>query len=223
MRVGERQRVHDELAGRIGTCTLCAGMNIKGKTQSAPGFGSVRSPVVVVGQSLCGPCMAKQEPFYGGTGALLNRAFADAGRRKADLYITNVVHCHPPRNRPSLPSEIDNCKPYLAEELAIVKPRLIIGLGEDARGVLDMAYPEARRLDWPLVSVAGMTPPSADEPDLLFPTHPGAFRWKPTELRAELTEQFVDCLARAVRWGFELPPTCDGMADGPQPLREPKG
>ena len=92
--------------------------------------------------------------------------------------------------------EIANCRPYLEEELAIVRPRLIIGLGEDARDVLSGAYPKSRRLDWPLVSVSEMTPPTTDSPDLLFPTHPGAFRWKPTDIRADLTEQFVTCLAR---------------------------
>jgi DNA polymerase len=162
--------------------------------------------------------MARQEPFFGGTGALLNRAFDLADVRKSDLYITNVVHCHPPRNRKSLPSEIANCRAYLGEELAIVRPRVIIGLGEDAREVLAAAYPESRQLAWPLLSVTDMAPPTAASPDLLFPTHPGAFRWKPKDLRAELTEQFVDSLARAVRWGFAVEPTCAGMADIPKPL-----
>jgi len=77
------------------------GMNEVGKTQAAPGYGSVRSPVVIVGQSLCGPCMKMQEPFYGGSGRYLNEALRRARRTKKQIYITNVVHCRPPNNRKS--------------------------------------------------------------------------------------------------------------------------
>ncbi|WP_306460726.1 uracil-DNA glycosylase family protein [Mycobacterium arosiense] len=72
------------------------------------------SPVVVVGQSLCGkPCMRAQIPFTGGRGRFLNLALERAGLTKSDIFTTNVVHCHPPNNRPSLPNEIENCRPYL--------------------------------------------------------------------------------------------------------------
>lgn len=59
------------LDAEIRACTRCPGMNIENFTQAAPGFGSLRSPVVIVGQSLCGPCMKRQEPFVGGSGTLL--------------------------------------------------------------------------------------------------------------------------------------------------------
>ncbi|GAY14173.1 uracil-DNA glycosylase family protein [Mycobacterium sp. shizuoka-1] len=196
---------HARLAEQIRACDKCKGMNKKGKTQSAPGFGNVRAPVVIVGQSLCGPCMAAQEPFKGGTGKLLDQAFVNAGRdKKRDLYITNVVHCHPKNNVSSEQEWIDNCAPYLTEELDIVRPRLVIGLGGDARTVLAERFPASRRLPWPLLSVDGLTPPTAESPDLLFPTHPGAFRWKPKDERDRLTAEFVKCLEIAVRWGFDL-------------------
>ena len=94
--------------------------NIPAVTQSAPGYGAVHSPVVIVGQSLCGPCMASQIPFTGGSGRFLDRSLAVADLAKEDIFITNVVHCHPPANRPSQPHEIANCRPYLHRELAIV-------------------------------------------------------------------------------------------------------
>ena len=77
IRGGLQQRM-DQLAQEIRSCTRCPGM--KG-TQAAPGFGSVRSPVVVVGQSLCRQCMDAQEPFYKG-GLLLDKSFAKAGVEK---------------------------------------------------------------------------------------------------------------------------------------------
>lgn len=57
------------------------------------------------------------------------------------MFTTNVVHCHPPKNRPSLPHEIDNCRPYLSREIDIVAPRLIISLGRDARAALEQLQP----------------------------------------------------------------------------------
>jgi uracil-DNA glycosylase family 4 len=105
------------LAEQFRACRRCEGMNIPGETQAAPGYGSVLSPVVIVGQSLRGPCMQKQEPFFGGSGVLLDRAFRQAGLAKQDLFITNVVHRHPPENRTSSPHEIANCRSYLRSEL----------------------------------------------------------------------------------------------------------
>ena len=90
-----RQQIHDELADRIRTCTKCDGMNKPLETQSSPGYGDIESPVVVVGQSLCGPCMKEQQPFFGGSGKHLDEALDRAGHDKEDIYTTNVVHCHP--------------------------------------------------------------------------------------------------------------------------------
>ncbi len=78
-------------------------------------------------------CMQTQVPFTGGSGRLLDQAFDLASVCKEQLYITNVVHCHPPDNRPSRPEEIENCSEYLCRELEIVRPKLVIGLGKDAR------------------------------------------------------------------------------------------
>lgn len=198
----DQQRRHDRLAARIKACHKCDGMNIPGETQSSPGYGSLQSPVVVVGQSLCGPCMAKQEPFYGGSGRFLKEALRRARRTKNQIYTTNVVHCHPPGNRPSVPQEIEKCKPYLRQELAIVRPRLIVGFGDDAKDVLQTMFSGTPPLEWPLLTVRGLPPAISGRPALLFPAHPGSFRWIPAEDRPEVEDEWVDCLARALRWGF---------------------
>lgn len=132
-----RQRQMKELRAQIKACEKCEGMNIHGVTQAAPGWGSVDSPVVLVGQSLCHDCMESQIPFTGGSGRLIWASIKRAGIDKPDdVFITNVVHCHPHSepvdNRASKRHEIDNCTPYLVRELDIVKPELVIGLGNDA-------------------------------------------------------------------------------------------
>jgi uracil-DNA glycosylase len=192
-RVQRMKRVADQVVG----CRRCKGMNVHGITQAAPGFGSVRSPVVIVGQSLCGPCMAAQEPFVGGSGALLDAAFDRARIEKPRLFITNVVHCHPPQNNKSLPEWIKNCSPYLHEELEIVQPRLVIGLGKDAEAALRVFYPRARELSWPFRTPHVQASDTA--PRLHFLKHPSYIKRLHDDW---LERQYVASLARALRWGF---------------------
>ena len=97
-----RQLAKAHLDRRIKACRKCKSpdqLNIPGATASAPGFGSINSPVAIVGEALCRRCMDKQEPFYGGSGRVLDRCFTRAGKAKTDLFITNSIHCHPPGRR----------------------------------------------------------------------------------------------------------------------------
>ncbi|MGA9374707.1 MAG: uracil-DNA glycosylase [Mycobacterium sp.] len=131
------------LDNEIKTCRRCTGMNIAPSTLSAPGYGSLSSPVALVGQSLCEKCMETQIPFTGGSGDLIDDSIKRAGHEKVDLFITNAVHCHPPKNRASHEHEIVNCSPFLHRELEIVRPRLVITLGRDAERVMAFFYPGA--------------------------------------------------------------------------------
>jgi DNA polymerase len=89
-------------ADRIGKCRQCPGMNEPGVTVSAAGFGSPISPVAIVGQSLCRKCMESGIPFTGGSSGYIDDALELARRKKRDLFITNVVHCHPPKTGPRI-------------------------------------------------------------------------------------------------------------------------
>jgi DNA polymerase len=195
MATDTKRRRLDLIAERISTCRQCPDMNEPGVTASAPGRGSAHASVAIVGQSLCRKCMESGIPFTGGSGIYIDRALELADRKKPELFITNVVHCHPEDDRKSRPHEIENCVHFLHEELNVVSPRLIIGLGEDAEKVLTARYPVARRLAWPFAK------PRAVKPDvtyLLFPEHPGSLRFKKTADRA----YYSPSLARAITWGF---------------------
>ncbi len=193
-----RHREMSVVAEQIKVCRRCDGMNIPDLTQAAPGFGSVRSPVVIVGQSLCGPCMRRQEPFVGGSGKLLDAAFAAAQVDKDALFITNVVHCHPPRNRKSLPEWINNCSPYLHRELQIVRPKLVIGLGKDAEAALCAHLPQAPVISWPFRSPRISS--SGDRgPHLHFVKHPS---WIKRQHDDELERRYVSSLVRALNWSM---------------------
>lgn len=189
-------RAWSTLNAQIEKCKDCGPhMNVEGKTASAPGFGDRRSPVAIVGQSLCRRCMLPpKEPFRGGSERFITAALNS--RPKSDLFVTNVVHCHPEGDRRSLDAEIDNCRKYLRRELELVAPRLVIGLGRDPRAhaVLAAIYPDVEPLEWWL----GSPPVPTSQPALVFFPHPSWVKFQPKPLR----EEWVRDLARVIDWGF---------------------
>jgi uracil-DNA glycosylase family 4 len=186
-----------ELAITIEQCHKCKDLNEPGRTEAAPGFGSIRSPVVIVGQSLCEKCMDTKVPFTGGSGRLIDDSLKAANLDKPDIFITNVVHCHPPNNRKSLQLEIDNCKPYLVDELDIISPKLVIGLGNDARVTLLSEYRDVNPLSWQPFSAPTAT--GSNDPHFLFAPHPS---WILRQHSDSLERQYVAGLASALRWSF---------------------
>ncbi|MGB5111203.1 MAG: uracil-DNA glycosylase family protein [Mycobacterium sp.] len=185
------------LGNEIKTCRRCTGMNIAPSTLSAPGYGSLSSPVALVGQSLCEKCMETQIPFTGGSGDLIDDSIGRAGHEKVDLFITNAVHCHPPKNRASHEHEIVNCSPFLHRELEIVQPRLVITLGRDAERVVAFFYPGARVSPRPFEPPRGRLPKGV--PYILNATHPSWIKRQHEQWREDYTSE----LAAAIRWSFE--------------------
>jgi len=68
-------------------------------------------------------------PFVGQAGQFLNELLASAGLTREGVYICNVLKCRPPNNRDPLPGEIDACRDYLDEQIALIDPQLIVTLG----------------------------------------------------------------------------------------------
>lgn len=69
-------------------------------------------------------------PFLGAAGNVLTNALADAGLERADVYITNLVKCHPPQTRAPHRDELEACYGYLFKQLAHVRPQVVVALGE---------------------------------------------------------------------------------------------
>lgn len=101
MTTANRQRRKAVLDRQIKACRKCVSpdrLNEPGVTESAPGFGSIDSPVVIVGEALCRACMKKPEPFYGGSGRVLDRCYERAGRDK-DRPVHHQLDPLPPARR----------------------------------------------------------------------------------------------------------------------------
>jgi len=68
-------------------------------------------------------------PFVGRAGQLLDKMIAGMGLRRDQVFIGNIVKCRPPGNRVPAPDEVATCTPYLARQLEIIRPKVIVTLG----------------------------------------------------------------------------------------------
>lgn len=71
-------------------------------------------------------------PFVGSSGEILDRLLGDCGLKREEIYITNIIKCHPPGNRDPKEEEKEACFPYLKYETFLLKPRVIVCLGRVA-------------------------------------------------------------------------------------------
>lgn len=93
------------------------------------GVGNPNAQVMFIGE---GPGFNEDkqgEPFVGAAGKLLNELLQSAGLSRAEIYIANVVKCRPPNNRDPEPDEVETCKPFLFQQIDLIKPKLLCTLG----------------------------------------------------------------------------------------------
>ena len=117
----------EELNNQILKCEKCA--LCKTRTNVVPGEGSSEAEIMFIGE---GPGKNEDEqgrPFIGAAGKLLDKLIELIGLTREDIYIANVVKCRPPGNRDPLPEEVDACRPWLDQQIKIIKPKLIVLLG----------------------------------------------------------------------------------------------
>ena len=102
-------------------------------TQTVFGVGIETAPLMVVGEGPGADEDAQGEPFVGRAGKLLDEMLKSIGRsRTENVFIANVVKCRPPGNRDPEPDEVEACRPYLDQQIKLVKPKLIVALGRIA-------------------------------------------------------------------------------------------
>lgn len=93
------------------------------------GEGNLNCDVMFIGEAPGFYEDKLKRPFVGQAGKLLDQLIKSVGWRREDVYITNIVKRRPPQNRDPLPYEIDAYKPYLARQIKIINPRVIVPLG----------------------------------------------------------------------------------------------
>ena len=106
------------------------------RTNVVFGVGAPKADLMFVGEGPGEQEDLSGEPFVGRAGRLLTSLIEGIGLTRDDVYIANVVKCRPPGNRNPAPGEIDACAPWLDRQLALVRPVVIVTLGNFATQLL---------------------------------------------------------------------------------------
>ncbi|MEX0912825.1 MAG: uracil-DNA glycosylase [Gemmatimonadota bacterium] len=163
-------------------CTRCD--LFMSRAQVVPGSGPSSPRVLLVGEAPGATEDREGVPFVGRSGALLESMLAVAGLSRDAVFIANVVRCRPPKNRNPRTAEMRACAGWLAAQIRILDPPIIVTLG---RCALQRFIPEGKitqlQAELQQVTVEGRTLP-------LYPLlHPSAVLRNPT-LRQSYEDQF---------------------------------
>jgi len=112
-------------------CPLCQQRN-----NIVFGGGNPHAQVVLVGEAPGREEDLQGIPFIGEAGHLLEKILQAMNLSREAVYICNVIKCRPPGNRDPQPDEISACEPFLKQQLALIKPEIIITLGRFAAQTL---------------------------------------------------------------------------------------
>jgi uracil-DNA glycosylase family 4 len=124
----------EAVAQLVAACTRCR--LCESRTHTVPGEGPDDARLVVVGE---GPGKTEDEtgrPFVGQAGELLTKILAAIGLSRDHVFICNVVKCRPPQNRTPAYDEIAACVPYLFRQLELLRPAVILAMGNTATQTL---------------------------------------------------------------------------------------
>ena len=134
-------------AAELAACTRCD-LHGLGRTHVVPGQGNANEPdFMFVGEAPGADEDRQGLAFVGAAGQFLTKMIAAMGYTRDQVFIANICKCRPPNNRTPSPPEMAACVPYLKRQIALVKPKCLILLGNTAmRGLFpDMLV---RRGQW---------------------------------------------------------------------------
>lgn len=136
------QREHAQTVAKIEPVTLqqleqnlqdCQRCKLhRGRTHVVFGTGNPQAILMFIGE---GPGYHEDQqgvPFVGDAGELLTKIIHAINLTRDDVYITNIVKCRPPHNRDPEPDEIATCFPFLQQQIAMIRPKIICTLGKVA-------------------------------------------------------------------------------------------
>lgn len=112
---------------RVERCTDCALHH--SRVKAVPGEGPENASIMFIGE---GPGFHENQqgkPFVGQAGKFLDELLANAGVKREEVFITNVVKCRPPGNRDPQPEELEACGKYLDRQIELINPKIIVTLG----------------------------------------------------------------------------------------------
>ena len=129
----------EDLENSIKGCNKCKLCN--SRNNIVFGIGNKNAKIMFIGEGPGADEDAQGMPFVGKAGQLMNKAFEGIGLKREDVYIANIVKCRPPQNRNPEKDEAEACIDYLRNQVMIVKPKVIVLLGNVAlKNILGEEY-----------------------------------------------------------------------------------
>jgi DNA polymerase len=188
-----------ELPDAVNECRRCSLW--KRATQAVPGEGKAPNGLMLVGEAPGDSEDLRGHPFVGPAGAMLDRALRDAGLNRNSVYVTNAVKHFKfePRGKRRLhvkpnAAEIEACNFWLAQELRLVAPKVVIALGATAaRALLGRSVTISQQRGAPVALSATA--------HLWVTIHPSYLLRIPDEARRHAEfDRFVNELRDAAQW-----------------------
>ena len=176
----------------IGDCTRCP--LAKGRNKLVFGDGDPNAKLMFVGEGPGADEDAQGLPFVGRGGQLLNNMIAAMGLKREQVYIANVVKCRPPQNRTPEPDEAHTCAPFLFQQIDVVRPKVIVALGQTA-----VTYLTGEKR--PLSGWRGVTHPFRNQSKLIVTYHPAFLLRDPNQKK----HAWADLQIAMRELGLELP------------------
>ena len=124
----------DSIAENVRECQKCE--LCETRIKAVPGKGNFDADVIFVGEAPGRNEDIHGEPFVGAAGKRLDMILEDTGIDRKDVYITNIVKCRPPKNRVPSKKEEESCNDFIKQEIEIINPKIICGMGNTAYGTL---------------------------------------------------------------------------------------
>jgi uracil-DNA glycosylase family 4 len=116
-----------ELYQQIALCQKCE--IAKHRTKVVPGEGAEDADIMFIGEAPGWHEDQQGRPFVGPAGQFLDKLLDSINLNRRQVYIANVIKCRPTNNRDPLPTEMQNCRPWLDSQIEIIKPKMIVTLG----------------------------------------------------------------------------------------------
>jgi len=178
----------------LGECTRC---NLsKTRNKIVFGVGSHTAPLMFVGEAPGAEEDRRGEPFVGAAGQLLDKMILAMGWTRDTVYIANVLKCRPPGNRDPKPDEVAQCEGFLARQIEVIRPRIIVTLGKPAAHLI-------LRTKAPISALRGKFQEYRGTP--VMPTFHPAFLLRQANRKRDTWEDLKKVIGELQRLGVQTP------------------
>lgn len=134
------------LKQEVSVCNKCE--LHKSRTQTVFGTGNAHADWLIIGEAPGTDEDQQGDPFVGSAGQLLNSMLLAMGLQREQVFIANILKCRPPENRDPKPDEVVACESYLRQQIALIKPKIILAVGR-------IAAQNLLKLDTPIGKMRG--------------------------------------------------------------------